>query len=55
MGVLGVPGQGRRPRLSLMEAQAPLWKRLAWMIGIWGASVLTLALFAEIIRLWLGT
>jgi len=36
-----------------MEAQAPLWKRLAWMIGIWGASVLALALVAGIIRLWL--
>jgi len=36
-----------------METQAPLWKRLAWMVAIWGASVLALALVAGIIRLWL--
>lgn len=27
------------------------WKRLAWFIGIWAASVLTLALIGGVIRL----
>jgi hypothetical protein len=34
-------------------APGPLWKRLAWMAGIWAASVLTLGLVAEVMRLWL--
>lgn len=37
-----------------MNAPAPLWKRIAWMVGIWMASVLTLGIFAGVIRLWLG-
>ena len=55
LGVLGVSGQGRRARLSLMESHSPLWKRLAWMGGIWLASVLALAGVAGVLRLWLKT
>jgi hypothetical protein len=36
-----------------MEKLAPLWKRLGWMGLIWLASVLSLALVAGAIRLWL--
>ena len=36
-----------------MEARVPFWKRLAWMAGIWGASVLTLAVVTGVIRIWL--
>jgi len=36
-----------------MEAPSSLWKRLAWMTGIWGASVATLAVVAGLIRVWL--
>jgi hypothetical protein len=36
-----------------MERQAPLWKQLAWMAGIWAASVLALGLVAGLIRIWL--
>ena len=35
------------------EAEPPLWKRLAWMAGIWLASVTALGAVAMVIRLWL--
>ena len=35
--------------------EPPLWKRLAWMAGIWLASVTCLGIVAMIIRLWLRT
>jgi len=31
----------------------PLWKRLAWMIAIWAASVLALGVVSLLLRLWL--
>lgn len=34
--------------------EAPLWRRLAWMVAIWAASVLALGIVATIIRKWLG-
>lgn len=36
-----------------MDLQAPLWRRLLWMIAIWAVSVLALGLVAGIMRLWL--
>ena len=35
------------------NAAGPLWKRLAWMAGIWAMSVVTLGVVAFGIRLWL--
>lgn len=32
---------------------APLWKRLAWLLAIWCGSVMTLGLVAYLIRTWL--
>ncbi|WP_353205780.1 DUF2474 domain-containing protein [Sphingomonas sp.] len=32
---------------------APLWKRLAWMAGIWAMSVTALGVVTFGIRLWL--
>ena len=37
-----------------MDAPAPLWQRLAWMVAIWAGSVLALGAAAGLIRLWLG-
>jgi hypothetical protein len=37
-----------------MGVRTPFWRRLAWMAGIWGASVLTLALVAGVIQFWLA-
>jgi hypothetical protein len=34
-------------------APASWWKRLAWMAGIWTASVATLGVVAYAIRWWL--
>jgi hypothetical protein len=36
-----------------MEATAPLWKRLLWMLAIWAVSVATLGIVAGVIRMWL--
>ncbi len=37
-----------------MTPVAPLWKRLAWMAGIWIASVVVLGLLSGIIKLALA-
>ncbi len=35
------------------SAPGPLWKRLAWMAGIWVVSVLALGVVAYGLKLWL--
>lgn len=37
------------------EDAPALWKRLAWMVGIWTASVAVLGVITWIIRLFLAT
>jgi uncharacterized protein DUF2474 len=40
---------------SWREAERqPIWKRLAWMAAIWGASVAVLGVFAGLLHLWIG-
>ena len=36
------------------RTDAPLWRRLAWMAGIWTASVAALGAVAFVIRVWLN-
>jgi len=33
------------------ETSAPMWQRLAWLLGIWAASVTALGAVAWLIRL----
>ncbi|MDB5717779.1 MAG: hypothetical protein JWM38_1206, partial [Sphingomonas bacterium] len=35
-------------------APAPLWRRLAWFVGIWAASVAALGLVAYLLRWWIA-
>src|SRR3546814_2707670 len=53
--LLGLPRQGRRGWLSLSgAAPGPLWKRLAWFIGLWTASVAVIGTVAWFLRLWIA-
>ena len=36
-----------------MSDESPLWKRIAWLITIWAASVVVLGVVAGVIRLFL--
>jgi hypothetical protein len=36
-----------------MTRPAPFWKRAAWMVAIWSASVAVLAMVGLILRSWL--
>ena len=36
------------------DAPGPWWKRLAWLVAIWGGSVAALGLVAGVIRWWLN-
>lgn len=35
------------------EGAGPWWKRVAWMVAIWAASIAALGLVAGTIRWWL--
>ena len=34
--------------------QAPLWKRLAWFVGLWAGGVAVVGAIAYGIKYWLG-
>jgi hypothetical protein len=36
------------------DAAGPLWRRLAWFVGLWAAGVGTIAAVGLLIKAWLG-
>lgn len=36
------------------KAEGPLWKRLAWFVGLWAGGVLAVSAVAFIIRWWIA-
>lgn len=44
----------KKDRLNSTEEQGPLWKKIAWMVALWCGSVLTITLFAYLIRIVMG-
>ena len=40
--------------MSTEARPGPLWRRLAWFVGLWAASVAVLAIVAFVIRSWLN-
>jgi hypothetical protein len=36
------------------DSAGPLWKRLAWFVGLWVAGVAAVSLIAFVIRQWLS-
>ena len=39
--------------MATTSVRAMLWKRLAWMVAIWAASVAALGLVSLALRFWL--
>ena len=47
------PRNARGAALDAADRQ-PLWKRIAWLVLLWSASVLFLTLVGWLLRLWLA-
>ncbi len=52
MSIEARPGDAPAP--DNMSTEAPLWRRLAWFVGLWAASVATLSVVAFLLRLWIS-
>jgi hypothetical protein len=37
-----------------MEPAGPLWRRLAWFVGLWAAGVATVGAVAYLLRWWIA-
>jgi hypothetical protein len=45
---------GDEPAHGEIDIGAPLWRRLAWFVGLWAASVATLTVVAYLLRFWIS-
>jgi len=43
-----------KQRSGSADKDAPLWKRLLWLAGIWAMSVTALGVVSYVIRLWIA-
>ncbi len=54
MSIEARPGdEPAHDNMSIEDAAGPLWKRLAWFVGLWVGGVATVTAVAYGIRIWI--
>ncbi len=54
MSIEARPGdEPAHDNMPTTDSAAPLWKRLAWFVGLWAAGVAAVGTVAYLLRLWI--